>query len=92
MRQKKLYCGELGDNLSEKLPELIKEAKDTNESFYVLWNGFIIYIDQYTTFDDCMKDYNEQFKRDGFYQGFKNGEYIRTEDLGKKIAKFFANL
>ena len=93
MRQKKVYCGELGDGtLSQKLPELIKEARDNQESFYVLWNGFLLYIDQYSTVQECIDDYNEQVKRDGFYAGFKNGEYIKTDDLGKKIAKIFASL
>ena len=60
--------------------------------FYVLWNGFLLYIDQYSTVQECIDDYNEQVKRDGFYAGFKNGEYIKTDDLGKKIAKIFASL
>ena len=52
----------------------------------------LLYIDQYSTVQECIDDYNEQVKRDGFYAGFKNGDYIKTDDLGKKIAKIFAIL
>ena len=44
-----IYEGQLGEDIRDVLPDLIKKAKTHHLSFYLLWNGVLLFIDDKAT-------------------------------------------
>jgi len=89
----RLYEGFPSENILESIPIAMEEAKQENETVYLLWNDVLVRVNPNdTSVEDIYKKYLELFKVEGVYSKYKRGELISVRDLGEKIAMFIKNM
>ena len=85
----KLFIGTLSDgDIKDVLPNLIAEAKNTNDTVYLNWNGVFLCINENRTYCDIIEQYNCAIKDKSIINRYINGELISVNALSEKIANF----
>lgn len=55
-----IYEGQLGETLSDVLPELISKARIVETYFYAMWNGVCLVIEPTSTVEELLAKYDKE--------------------------------
>lgn len=55
-----IYEGQLGESLSEVLPELITKARIIETYFYLAWNGVVLVIEPTSSVEELLEKYENK--------------------------------
>ncbi len=50
-----IYEGQLGEDIRDVLPGLVSQARTHHLSFYLLWNGSLLFIDDKATVESVLE-------------------------------------
>ena len=59
-----IYEGQLGETLSDVLPELIQKARIIETYFYLMWNGVCLVIEPTSSVKELIAKYEKELHGD----------------------------
>lgn len=58
-----IYEGQLGETITEVLPELVKKAQIIETYFYLVWNGVYLVVSPRSTVDGLLDEYERKISQ-----------------------------
>ena len=92
LKEKVIFVGAVGDNITDAIPIVINKASTIRESVFLNWNGVTVRVSPNSTEDEVFKEYKRGFHLKDLELSENKGELIDKFQLGLKIAEYITKI
>lgn len=92
LKEKVIFVGDLGDDITNAIPIVINKASNIGESVFLNWNGVTMVVSPDSTEDEILKEYKRGLHFKDLELSENKGELIDKYQLGLKIADYITKL